>query len=50
MPRETGEKLADIEIYALDLQVSAVPEDAAISNRLMLILKGKNKSRSSGIS
>jgi hypothetical protein len=37
----TGDKLADIETYAIDLQSSRTPEEAEIGRNLMLILKGK---------
>lgn len=39
----TGDKLADIEYYAIDLEASATPEEARIGHNLMMILKGKNR-------
>lgn len=39
----TGDKLADIHHYAMDLEASETPEEAHVGHNLMLILKGKNK-------
>lgn len=38
----SGDKLADIERYALDLRASDVPAEAFVGENLILILKGKN--------
>jgi hypothetical protein len=38
----SGDKLADIERYALDLRESDVPAEAFVGENLILILKGKN--------
>jgi hypothetical protein len=39
----TGDKLADIHHYAVDLKASDSPEEVHVGHNLMLILKGKNK-------
>jgi hypothetical protein len=38
----TGDKLADIEYYAIDLKASNIPAEVTVGQNLMLILKGKN--------
>jgi hypothetical protein len=39
----TGDKLADIHSYAIDLEASGTPEEVQVGHNLMLILRGKNK-------
>jgi hypothetical protein len=39
----SGDKLADIHYYAVDLEASESPEEVRVGQNLMLILKGKNK-------
>lgn len=39
----TGDKLADIHLYAIDLEASGTPEEVQVGHNLMLILRGKNK-------
>ncbi|MGO4228445.1 hypothetical protein AB4Y72_06190 [Arthrobacter sp. YAF34] len=39
----TGDKLADIHYYAIDLEASGTPEEVQVGRNLMLILRGKNK-------
>jgi hypothetical protein len=39
----TGDKLADIHYYAIDLEASETPEEVQVGHNLMLILRGKNK-------
>jgi hypothetical protein len=39
----SGDKLADIHHYAIDLEASGNPEEVRVGRNLMMILKGKNK-------
>jgi hypothetical protein len=39
----TGDKLADVHNYAIDLEASQTAEEVRVGRNLMLILKGKNK-------
>lgn len=39
--QQSGDKLADIHQYAMDLQVSDDPGEVAVGQNLMLILRGK---------
>jgi hypothetical protein len=39
----TGDKLADIHSYAVDLEASQTAEEVRVGRNLMLILKGKNR-------
>jgi hypothetical protein len=39
----SGDKLADIHSYAIDLETSQMPEEVRVGRNLMMILKGKNK-------
>ncbi|RKR30205.1 hypothetical protein [Arthrobacter oryzae] len=39
----SGDKLADIHHYAVDLVASQTPEEVRVGRNLMLILRGKNR-------